>query len=70
MLVLKRRQGESVNIGDNIIVSVVEVAGRNVRIGFAAPPEVDIYRSEVYARMQADKARLQTADELRAAAGL
>lgn len=70
MLVLKRRQGESVNIGDNIIVSVVEVAGRNVRIGFAAPPELDVCRSEVYARIQAEKARLQTADELRAAAGL
>jgi carbon storage regulator len=70
MLVLKRREGESVNIGDNIIVSVVEVSGRNVRIGFAAPPEVEVHRSEVYARIQADKARPKTADELRAAAGL
>jgi carbon storage regulator len=70
MLVLKRRRGESVNIGDNILVSVVSVSGRDVRIGFTAPPDVAIHRGEVYDRIQADKARPQTADELRAAAGL
>ena len=70
MLVLKRLEGESVNIGENILVSVMSVSGRGVRLGFTAPPDVVVHRSEVYDRIQADKARPATADEMRAAAGL
>ncbi|MDB5345212.1 MAG: Carbon storage regulator [Schlesneria sp.] len=70
MLVFKRRRGESVQIGDNILVRVVSVSNGGVRLGFAAPPEIEVHRSEVYDRIQADKARPKTADELRAEAGL
>lgn len=70
MLVFKRRQGESVNIGDTILVKVVSMSGGGVRLGFNAPPDVAIHRSEVYDRIQADNNRPPTAEELRAAAGL
>lgn len=48
MLVLTRRQDEQVVIGGDIIVTVVEVRGNMVRLGFDAPPEVSIHRKEVH----------------------
>jgi len=48
MLVLTRKLGEVIRIGDNVIVRVLEVKGSQVRIGVEAPPEVRIYREEVY----------------------
>lgn len=47
MLVLTRREGEQVVIGEDIIVTICEVRGGKVRIGFQAPPEVKIYRIEL-----------------------
>lgn len=70
MLVFQRRRGQSVQIGDSILVKVMSVSGSGVRLGFAAPPEVSVHRSEVYERIQAELKRPQTADELRASAGL
>jgi carbon storage regulator len=48
MLVLTRRQDEQVVIGGDIIVTVVEVRGNMVRLGFDASPEVSIHRKEVH----------------------
>jgi carbon storage regulator len=48
MLVLSRKKGETIVIGDNIIVTVVEIAGDKVRLGFEAPKEVTIHRREIY----------------------
>lgn len=70
MLVFNRRRGESVNIGDTILVKVVSMTGSGVRLGFNAPPDVAIHRSEVYDRIQAENNRPPTAEELRAAAGV
>src|SRR5204863_5511212 len=47
MLVLSRKVGERVVIGDRIVVTVLEVKGRQVRLGFEAPPVVQIWRGEL-----------------------
>lgn len=52
MLVLARRQGELVRIGDDIQVVVVDIRGDTVRIGFAAPDGTPIFREEVYQRIR------------------
>jgi carbon storage regulator len=47
MLVLSRKVGERVVIGDRIVVTVLEVKGRQVRLGFEAPPDIQIWRGEL-----------------------
>lgn len=47
MLVLSRKVGERVVIGDQIVVTVLEVKGRQVRLGFEAPPDIQIWRGEL-----------------------
>ena len=54
MLVLGRKVGEKVVIGDNIVVQVIEVRGDRVKLGFAAPANVPIHRSEVRERIEDD----------------
>ncbi len=48
MLVLTRKKNESIVINDNIIVTVIEIRGGKVRLGFDAPKDVPIHRREVY----------------------
>ena len=48
MLVLTRKPGERLVIGDNIVITVVEIKGDNIRIGIDAPREVKVYRGEIY----------------------
>lgn len=52
MLVLSRRIGEILVIGDNINVVVLAVNGNQIRLGISAPKDVSIYREEVYKRIQ------------------
>ncbi len=52
MLVLTRRAGEGIVIGDNITVKIIEVKGGGIRIGIDAPRETKIYRQEVYDRIR------------------
>ena len=47
MLVLTRRQGESIAIGDDVIVTVLEIRGGQVRLGIVAPSEITVLRSEI-----------------------
>lgn len=61
MLVLTRKPGQSLYIGDDVKVTLVEVKGNQVRVGVEAPPAVRIYREEIY---------LQIMDENRSAAEL
>ena len=52
MLVLTRRIGERLRIGNDIELVVLEVHGRDVRLGVTAPPGVSIHREEIYRRIQ------------------
>ena len=54
MLVLTRKPGQSIMIGDGIEVQVLTVAGEKVRLGITAPREVGIFRDEVYERIGAE----------------
>ena len=52
MLVLSRHRDESIIIGDNIVITVVDVRGDKVRLGIEAPREVSVHRREVYEAIQ------------------
>lgn len=52
MLVLTRRVGESVMIGHDVVVTVLEVRGDVIRVGIKAPRDVDVHREEVYLDLQ------------------
>jgi carbon storage regulator len=52
MLILTRRVGESVKIGTEVTVTVLEVKGNQVRLGVAAPKDVAVHREEIYERIQ------------------
>lgn len=52
MLVLSRRLGETLIIGDDVKISVLGISGNQVRIGIEAPREVSVHREEIYNRIQ------------------
>ena len=54
MLILTRRLGEGIQIGEGITVKVVDVKGKHVKIGITAPNEVPIYREEIYEKIQTE----------------
>jgi carbon storage regulator len=53
MLVLARKPGEAIQIGDGITVHVVEIRGKQVRLGIEAPAEMPVHRSEIHERLSA-----------------
>ena len=55
MLILTRRVGEALVIGDDVTITVLEVKGSQVRIGINAPKSVSVHREEIYKRIQAEK---------------
>ena len=68
MLVLTRRAGESVVIGDDIVITVLEARGDVIRLGINAPRDVQVHREEVYKELQAanQEAASPTEAEVRA----
>lgn len=56
MLVLSRKPGQSIVIGENIVVTVLEVRGDQVRLGIEAPRELPVNREEIYALIRAENA--------------
>ncbi len=62
MLILSRRKGEAVCIGDDILVSIAEIKGNKVRLAIKAPPSVRVDREEVRRRRLEFESTAQTAD--------
>jgi carbon storage regulator len=55
MLVLSRHRDESIIIGDNIVITVVDVRGDKVRLGIDAPTDIPVHRQEVYDAIQRER---------------
>ena len=63
MLILSRRLGESVTIGDDIVVTVVGVSGNQIRLGISAPKAVRVLREEIYKAIQKENQSAANAQE-------
>ncbi|WP_043802414.1 carbon storage regulator CsrA [Arenimonas malthae] len=63
MLILTRRVGETLMIGDSVTVTVLGVKGNQVRIGITAPKDVAVHREEIFQRIQKDDAPAAAAGE-------
>ncbi len=67
MLVLSRQRDESIIIGDNVVITIVDVRGDKVRLGIDAPVEIPVHRREVYEAIQREnqQASRVSADDAR-----
>lgn len=72
MLILTRRAGESLHIGDNIKITVFSIQGKQVKLGIVVPDSTSVYREEVYLRVREENTQALLMDErdLLAAAAL
>ncbi|MBT4864063.1 MAG: carbon storage regulator CsrA [Planctomycetaceae bacterium] len=62
MLVLSRQRDESIIIGDNIVITIVDIRGDKVRLGINAPKDIPVHREEVYEAIQRERAAQRDAD--------
>jgi carbon storage regulator len=63
LLILTRKLGESITIGDNIKVTVLGIYGRQVRLGIEAPLKVVVHREEIYVKIQKENRKASQADK-------
>jgi carbon storage regulator len=63
MLVLSRQKDESIMIGDDVEVTIVDVRGDKVRLGITAPKEIPVHRMEVYEAIQREKREKQAQEQ-------
>jgi carbon storage regulator len=52
VLIITRRAGERIIVGDDVVIEVMEVVGNSVRVGISAPRSVPVYREEIYAAVR------------------
>lgn len=64
MLILSRRSGESLVIGENVTVTLLSIRGQHARIGIEAPKDVSIHRLEVYVRIKSEGSRKELRPKL------
>ena len=64
MLVLTRKLGENIRIGDSVKITVLEVRSGQVKLGIEAPPEVKVHREEIYVRIQEENRRAQRLEKM------
>jgi len=57
LLILTRKVGEAVSIGDDIQISVVEIKGSQVKLGIQAPKSIEVHREEIYQKIQEENRR-------------
>lgn len=60
MLILTRRVGESIKIGEDVTITVLGVKGSQIRVGIAAPKSVAVHREEIYERIQREQSENRT----------
>ncbi len=65
MLILTRRSGEKIVIGDDVTVTVLAVKGKQVLLGIEAPLEIPVHREEIYQRILKERGRKADGPELR-----
>ena len=63
MLVLARKKGQSIMIGRDIRIMIVDTGGETVRLGIEAPPSVEIFRTEIYRALQEENSEAVTSAE-------
>ena len=69
MLVLTRKLGENIRIGDAVKITVLEVRSGQVKLGIEAPPEVKVHREEIYVRIQEENRKAAAAQQQPPVAG-
>ena len=62
MLIITRRPGEKIMLGDDVVIEVMEVSGSSVRVGIQAPKSIPVYREEIWRSVQQENAAAAAAD--------